>query len=499
MNIQELLKKPDEELERYSRQHLPKIHREATASIGFKITYRDDFCAFVHDCIDLGYDKPTEYQDEILSDITIKRKVAVRGPHGIGKTTLAAWIVLAFSLTRDGEDWKIPTTASAWRQLTLFLWPEIHKWARKIRWDRVGRPQFDPFTELLKQKLILETGQAFAMASNLPEKIEGAHADQGIYIFDEAKIIPDDTWDSAEGAFASGDWLAFAISTPGEKTGRFYEIHARRAGLTSWHTRHVTLEEYIKSGRINEQWAEDAKELWGENSEIYRARVLGEFSDQSAESLFKLSDIEYARENETDVNFGARKHAALDVATSGDDDSVYGQRIGDAVILCVAIHGNDTMALVGLIRNGGVNCAVDAIGEGRGVVDRLRELKNNGSVELDVIEWKNSRKAKNENDFSNKRVESYWELKQKFERKEIDLTRIDKKDYDKLCGELTELKLHPTSPMNSRGQMVLIAKKDLKHSPDHADMLAMLFGSGESRSVKDFYSDEFLKEKVAEF
>lgn len=337
------------------------------------------------------------------------------------------------------------------------------------------------------------------MASDKPALIEGAHADQGVYIFDEAKTIPDETWDSAEGAFASGDWLAFSISTPGPKTGRFYDIHARKPGLTSWYTRHVTLKEYIKSGRINEQWAEDAKELWGENSEIYRARVLGEFSDQSAESLFKLSDIEYARENETTVNFGARKHAALDVATSGDDSSVYGQRIDDAVILCRAIHGNDTMALVGLVSNGGVNCAVDAIGEGRGVVDRLRELKNDESIELDVIEWKNSRSAKNEKDFSNKRVESYWELKQKFERMEIDLTRMEKSDYDKLCGELTELKLHPTTPMNSRGQMVLIPKKDLKHSPDHADMLAMLFGSGESRSIKDFYSDEFLEEKEAEF
>ena len=75
---------------------------------------------------------------------------------------------------------------------------------------------------------------------------------------------------------------------------------------------------------------------------------------------------------------------------------------------------------------------MDAIGEGRGVVDRLRELKNNESIEFDVIEWKNSRKAKNENDFSNKRVESYWELKHKFERKQIDLTRMEKADYDKL-------------------------------------------------------------------
>jgi hypothetical protein len=55
-------------------------------------------------------------------------RVAARGPHGLGKTTLASWVVIWFALTRDGDDWKVITTASAWRQLEKFLWPEIHKW-----------------------------------------------------------------------------------------------------------------------------------------------------------------------------------------------------------------------------------------------------------------------------------------------------------------------------------------------------------------------------------
>lgn len=474
---------------------MPEIHKTAIASSGFKVAYWNDFCAFVHDCIDFKNDKPTDYQDEILSDITTMRKVAVRGPHGLGKTALAAWVVLGFALTRDGEDWKIPTTASAWRQLTKYLWPEIHKWSRRLRWDKIGREPFNLNTELLTLSLKLSSGEAFAVASNLPELIEGAHADNLLYVFDEAKAIPDDTWDAAEGAFASGDCYALAISTPGNKQGRFYDIHARKPGFHSWHTRHVRLDEAVCNNRILPGWAEERKQQWGESSTIYRARVLGEFSDQSADSLFKLSDIEFARENETEVNFNAKKHAALDVATSEVFDSVYGQRIGNAVINIKRVTGNDTMALVGLVKKGGVSCAIDGIGEGKGVYDRLNELKSEGEIGFDPILWKNSFSARNEKDFLNRRVESFWELKQMFENRELDLTRISKEDYDKLAGQLTAIKLHPTRPMNSRGQMVLMPKEDIikelnGNGIDDADMLAMLFGSGNAVSIKDFYPDD---------
>src|SRR6185436_2954082 len=103
--------------------------------------------------------------------------------------------ILWFCLTRDQEDWKVATTASAWRQLTKFLWPEVHKWARRIKWDAIGRAPFSETTELFTQSIRLETGEAFAVASDDSSLIEGAHADHLLYIFDESKVIPDDTWD----------------------------------------------------------------------------------------------------------------------------------------------------------------------------------------------------------------------------------------------------------------------------------------------------------------
>src|SRR5262245_35243733 len=79
------------------------------------LAYRDDPAGFVQDCIRWEPGKgATGYQLDNMRSLVEHKRVAVRGPHGLGKTTTNAWIVLWFALTRDAEgaDWKLPTTAS---------------------------------------------------------------------------------------------------------------------------------------------------------------------------------------------------------------------------------------------------------------------------------------------------------------------------------------------------------------------------------------------------
>lgn len=207
------------------RQEEAETHAEKTP---FQERYWTDPVAFCHNCIIWRRNEGlTAYQEEILRQIPIKKRVSQRGPHGLGKTGLAAWAALWFALTRDGFDWKCVTTASNARQLKQFLWPEIHKWSRRIRWDRVGRKPFNTKTELIGMELKLRTGRAFAATATDPAGIEGAHAEHLFYIFDEAKAIPDAIFDAAEGAFSSGEGTeayALASSTPGEPQGRFWAI-----------------------------------------------------------------------------------------------------------------------------------------------------------------------------------------------------------------------------------------------------------------------------------
>jgi putative transcription antitermination factor YqgF len=263
--------------------------------------WKDSPVAWARDCLDVDL---AGYQGEVLDALPVQRRVAVKGPHGLGKSFMGSVLVNWFATTRDmmGRDWKIITTASAWRHLEVYLWPEIHKWAGRIDFETLGRAPFSPRTELLDLRLKLTYGAATAVASNQPERIEGAHAEELLYLLDEAKIVPPATWDSIEGAFSNAgpdtadNAYAFAMSTPGAPSGRFYDIHRRAPGYEDWWTRSVTLEEAIASGRISRTWAEQRRLQWGEDSAVYHNRVLGNFHASDEDSVIPLAWLEAAVE-----------------------------------------------------------------------------------------------------------------------------------------------------------------------------------------------------------
>jgi len=184
----------------------------------FQRMYRNDRIAFVYDCLpDLG-NTLADYQEEILGYFDDGySKVAVRGSHGLGKTTIAAVLTHHTVLTADTEA-KVPTTASAWRQLERYLWPEIRKVSKLINWSNIGRPAYDLRTELLSLQIKLKEGlvQSFAVASDDHTTMEGAHAISLFYILDEAKSIPRPTWDAIEGAFSNAGAKVLGETTLGE-------------------------------------------------------------------------------------------------------------------------------------------------------------------------------------------------------------------------------------------------------------------------------------------
>jgi len=472
------------ELERRRRREASGPQLDAYAR--FQQEYAPDAKRFVHECIRFREGEgPTAYQDEILERVTDMGRIAVRGPHGLGKTAVASWIILWFALTRDGRDWKIPTTASAWRQLTKYLWPEVRKWARRVRWDKVGRPIFNERLELLSLSLKLKTGEAFALASNDVSAIEGAHATHLLYVFDEAKAIPDDIWDGAEGAFASpaegAEALALAISTPAEPVGRFYDIHSRRPGFEDWWVRHVTLEEAIAAGRIDHQWAEQRRRQWGEKSAVYQNRVLGEFASSEAEGVIPLAWVEAANQRWHDWDDAGRPlegemtSAGIDVARSGQDKTVMALRYGNIITELRRTSREDTMQTTGrvvAVLTLGGRAIVDVIGIGAGVVDRLREQGRN-VVAFNAAERSDMRDKSGELGFANKRAAAWWNLRELLETEPIALP-----PDDKLIGDLTA----PHWSVQSGGRIKVEGKDDIKkrigRSTDDGDAVVQAFWQG---------------------
>lgn len=448
------------------------------ARAGLSRRYASDFPAFAADR--LGADL-APYQTEILSSLTSRRRVCVRGPHGLGKSAVAAWAVLAFASTREasGRDWKVVTTAGAWRQLEKYLWPEIRKWTGRMAGSTWREGQ-----EVLTLSLKLKRGEAFAVASDRAELIEGAHADEILYVLDEGKAIPDPTWDAVEGAFSSGEAYVLALSTPGPPIGRFFSIHARRPGLEDWWSRHVTLEEAIAAGRISREWAEARRRQWGETSPVYRNRVLGEFAEEE-DGIIPLSWIEAAVDRWLEWRDAGRQIRGRQTAVGvdvgggmGGDATVLARRAGDIVTtLDVYSRGDEMMTagrVVGALEAGGV-AVVDGIGIGAGVVARLKEQ---GREVRSFIAGARSEATDRSGElgFENRRAEAWWGMRERLDPSTG--SRVCLPDDDELVGELAAPRWKPTS----RGRVLVESKDEIRRrigrSTDRADAVVMAFANG---------------------
>jgi hypothetical protein len=478
----------------------------------FRRLYTNDVEAFLHDCFrwqeiprETG---PTGYQIEILSGVYEHGREAARGPHGIGKTTIGAWFILHFALTRDGiSDWKLPSTASAWRQLREYLWPEVHKWARLLDWSVIGREPFEEPRELQDMALRLSTGNAFAVASDQPASIEGAHADSLAYLYDEAKTIPAETFEASEGAFSGAgadtgrEAFALGMSTPGPPAGPFYMIHKKDPRYSGWHPRHVTLEEAITAGRVSRDWAEEKAEQWRIESALYQNRVLGEFAAADEDAMIPLSWVEQAQERfralelsnidgtklipQEALNAIGFRNVGVDVADQGEDQTVLALRYGSVISELRRIPYNpDPMQTAGesvkVLRSRGGYAVVDGIGVGSGVVARLREqgfsvdsfIAGEGSDRLD---------ATGEFGFINRRAEAWQGMRELLDPSQPGGSDVALPPDDQLTGDLTAPKGTVTSSGKLRVEDKESIRKRIGRSPDDGDAVVMSFNGREQR------------------
>jgi hypothetical protein len=481
--------------------------------------YLNDPVAWAHDCIrwpDKQDGSPgglTPYQEEGLNALAEHRRVAIRAPHGSAKSALASIAVWWMALTRDqcGLDWKIVTTAGRWHQLVHYLWPEIHKWAGKLRWDRIGRDPVRPSRELMKRELQLRHGLAFAVAVADPNAIEGAHADELLYVFDEAKLVSDAVFDAAEGAFSTAgiktgtNAYALALSVPGEPVGRYYDICSRKFGTENWWVRWVRVEEAIAAGRVEADWVEQCARLWGEDSALYKNRCLGQFASAELDGIIPLAWVENANARWMDL-FGDRLGDStrrdpelgtpaimtldeplhvigVDVARAGGDKSVFALRQGNAVLELRRDAFTDNLMLladkVAVIQDmhltpegKEVKAVVDSDGLGVGVYDNLRTAGRN-AVPFHGSAGTKRRDASGEIGFKNVRAAAWWNLREMLDpNAELEVALPPD---DKLTGDLVSPRKRDISGSRVQVEEKAEIVKRLGRSPDDGDAVVMAY------------------------
>ncbi len=223
---------------------------------------------------------PEPWQAEALEAVGQHDRVSIRSGHGVGKTSLHAWLVLWFLLTH--QNCKVPVAANSQDQLRDTIWPEIAKWHRQL--PDALKAMIDVQAERIV--VVQDPEGAFAVrrtaSKENPEALQGFHADHLLFLIDEASGIPDVVFEVGMGALSTPGAKVLMAGNPTRTSGFFYDTH--HSLRNRWHTMHVSCLDVPRAqGHI-----EDIRAKYGDNSNAWRVRVLGEFPTADDETVIPL-------------------------------------------------------------------------------------------------------------------------------------------------------------------------------------------------------------------
>jgi hypothetical protein len=314
--------------------------------------------------------RPTKQQDEILAAMRFPgAHVTVRSGHGIGKSTVMAWLILWFVLFH--KDCKVPCTAPSGHQLKDVLWSEVAKWHQKMP------KKFQKELVILATSVVhsIEPKTRYAVARTArkekPEALQGFHATNMLFLVDEAAGVDETIFAVTEGALTTANARTLLTGNPTRSEGYFFDTHNDKELSKGWTKLHFSS---VDSPLADRQWIERTRRKYGEQHPFWKVRVMGEFPEASANILIPFAYLERAQN--TIVAPSGLRVAGLDVARFGDDRSALVIRQGSVVTEIQVWSGYSipetarrALALAGLYD---VIC-IDEIGVGGGAADVLRE------------------------------------------------------------------------------------------------------------------------------
>ncbi len=339
--------------------------------------YADHPTAFVKDIIQATPDKE---QAKILESVAKNQLTTVRSGHGVGKSTVEAWVVIWFLLTRPFP--KIPCTAPTQHQLFDILWAEISKWIR-------NNPILQKDLIWTKEKVYIkgypEEWFAVARTASKPDALQGFHAEEVLYIIDEASGVDDKIFEPVLGALSTSGARLLMCGNPTQLSGFFYDSHHKnRASYATFHI------DGRNSSRVSQDFVQTIIRMYGEDSDVFRVRVAGEFPLQEEDIFIPLSLVEHSIMTEYSIpQKPTLLHIGADIARFGDDKTVIGYKANEKVTFYKKRCGQDTMKTADDIVLLGeqlvqkyqptepIPIKIDDGGVGGGVVDRLRQIKRN--------------------------------------------------------------------------------------------------------------------------
>jgi hypothetical protein len=410
-----------------------------------------------------------------------ERRISIRACHGPGKTFIASVIIWHQMICRFPQHTVV--TAPSRGQLEDALVKEVMTQFTKL--PEPIRALFD----VKKNRIELKNApdESFfsartARAEN-PEALQGVHCDLGwvLLIADEASGVHEKIFEAAAGSMSGHRATTLLLSNPVRSSGFFFDTHTKLRDM--WFTVHVS---HKDSERVSDDFVEDMRRRYGDNSNQYRVRALGEFPTSDLDTVIPFELASAATQREIFVPPKSPTVWSLDVARFGDDWNVLMKRNRIAVSpLIKKWQGVDLMKTAGRVKAEWDETPlderpsvilIDVIGLGAGVVDRLMELG------LPVRGINVSEAASFTGKYRNLRTELWFLGREWLEGRGTllpvcDGTCRDTREciHDQLVNELTLVKYDYTST----GKLMVESKKDIKKrgypSPNVAEAFILSF------------------------
>lgn len=334
-------------------------------------------------------------QIEIMHSVRDNPRTAVPACHGPGKSQLAAWVIAHWIATTPVGDSVVVTTAPSSHQVRAILWRYIRRLHKKANLPGVILQGMVPEWKIDGELV----GFGRKPADYDEDAFQGMHDLRLLVVFDEACGIPEQLWNAAESLMTNDETCRFlAIGNPTSTSSYFHTACTTAPGwnvipISAYDTPNLTGEpvpEDVANRLVSRAWVEDKVIRWGLSSPLFKAKVLGEFSDDE-DGLIPLSWITAAHyrwhvwndsPTRDTVQPNGRAVLGVDVGHSGEDATVIATRQGNVVFGLESWQQTDTVQTATLVearldRHVQAVAIVDGIGVGAGVVDLLRHHRRN--------------------------------------------------------------------------------------------------------------------------
>lgn len=234
-------------------------------------------------------------QQEIANALVSHKKVGVSSCHGSGKSFLTAVLIMWWVCTRQNMDSIAMVTAPTYAQLHNIIFESLRKGHAKY-----GLP--GTINQNDEWKSSAGTMLAFGRKPNdkNAHAFQGIHRNGGVLVgIDEAVGVADTIFTGAEAVTTGNLDKILAIFNPDDVSS--YIGQRWLAKDPSWHF--ITISAFdtpnftgewipddARNGLVSVPWVEEKKLSWGEESPVYKSKVLGQFSLESSNSMFSPAD-----------------------------------------------------------------------------------------------------------------------------------------------------------------------------------------------------------------